>query len=221
MTTAQTFVPDRRAFFLGGAAATAAGLAGAASATTPGPNNGIPNLYPNINGRLFQAIQKHENDHVAFFLKALGSAARPRPTFQGLAQPNIVAFTVTALALEATGSGAYTGAAPSIFSKAVLGQALTIATIEGRHTGWLNTLLNRFMTMNVYGQEETFERALTVREVMDFATPFIVSLNGGPPATFSATPSPANDIAILNFALILEYLEQDFYNLNVPKFFTS
>ena len=30
-----------------------------------------------------------------------------------------------------------------------------------------------------------------------------------------------NDIAILNFALALELLELDFYNINVPKFFPN
>jgi hypothetical protein len=45
--------------------------------------------------------------------------------------------------------------------------------------------------------------------------PFIASLNGGP----DPTKPLRNDTDILNFALLLEYLEASFYNANVPKFY--
>ncbi len=47
----------------------------------------------------------------------------------------------------------------------------------------------------------------------------VESLNGGSMPGYHTTPSAQNDYNILNFALFLEYLEQDFYNINVPKFF--
>lgn len=167
----------------------------------------------------FQDIQRHENDHVAFLVQALGANARPKPTFQNLLQGSFRMFFEVSQDLENTGVGAYLGAAPVIFSRQILAAAGSIALIEGRHAGWLNTLVNDRLTANVFGMEQSFERPLTIAEVVNLASPFIASLNGGQPLTFSMTPSAANDIAILNFALALEYLESEFYNLNVPRFF--
>jgi len=166
----------------------------------------------------FIDIQRHENDHVVFLVGALGSAARPKPVFRNLLQSSIQHYYGVSQALENTGVGAYLGAAPVINSRAILAAAGSIALIEGRHAGWLNTLVGARLTTNAFGEEQSFERPLTIAEVVAAASPFIANLNG-PPLTFSTTPSDANDVAILNFALALEYLEAEFYNVNNPRFF--
>jgi len=144
----------------------------------------------------FESIQEHENAHVAALLSVLGNKARPEPVFQNLEQPTFKDFLQVAQALENVGVGAYLGAAPAIFSRAYLAAAGSIAFIEARHAGFLN---------NVAGSP---------------ITAGIKNLNGGPPVDYDSTNfSDANDIAILNFALALEFLEAEFYNINVPKFF--
>ena len=202
---------SRRAFLLGGAAA--AGALVALPAGEAQARNGISVADQ------FRGIQRHENAHVAFLVQALGDSARPRPTFRNLTQPNRGVFFAVSFALENTGVGAYLGAASVIFNPAYLAAAGSIALIEGRHAGYLDNLLGSVTTTNVFGEDQDFERALTITEVTRQARRFIADLNGGPPLTFGTTPSAKNDIAILNFALALEYLEAEFYNINVPRFF--
>jgi Ferritin-like domain len=174
-------------------------------------------------GTNFQDIQGHENDHVDALVSALGSDARPKPTFQGLQQPDIGAFVFYSQGFENTGCGAYLGAAPYIQSRDYLAAAGSIALIEARHAGFLNWLRMDPLTGGALDDhtDNSFEQPLTAAQVASIAGAFVQSLNGGPPLTYSTTPSAANDVAILNFALALEYLEAEFYNINVPKFYPS
>lgn len=219
--------PSRRSFL-----ATAAGI-GTAMWAGMGPDSSTASANQNntlfakiIQQRLvfgsgnqfkpvFEAIQKHENAHVDFLLAALGGAARPKPTFRGLEQANLRNFADLALAFENTGSGAYLNAAPALNDRAFLAAAGSIALVEARHSGFINVALKKPVTQ----MNADFEQPLTAAAVGAAVAPFIASLNGGPPITYSDVRSNANDIAILNFALALEYLEADFYNINVPKFF--
>lgn len=192
--------------------AAAAVLGGSASgATNP---NYIPTLYRGWNTRNFRAIQEHENDHVDAILDTLGDLARPRPVFRNLLQPNLMAFVNLSRTLENVGVGAYLGALPLIQDAGYVSAAGSIALVEARHAGYLNTLLDQGLTRDALGEESSFDQALTPEKVVELAGPFIASLNGGPPLL-----PLMNDVDIFNFALALEYLEAEYYNLNVPRFF--
>lgn len=180
----------------------------------------IPSLYPGWNARNFHEIRADEDAHVPFLINAitsLGGVPRPKPTFQGLHFTNAISFAFASLTFENTGVGAYQAAAPLLSSRTVLAAAASIAFVEALHSGYLNTLLN---TPVVPGGS-SFSQPLPIPVIVARASPFIASLNGGPdPSTeISTTPSPQNDIAILNFALLLEFLEREFYDINVPYFF--
>jgi hypothetical protein len=212
---------DARRQFLKTVLTTAAAPAAiAAFATSSQAQNPyfLPSLYRGWNARNFQEIRADENDHVEFLLGALGDLARPMPNFKNLEQSTVVSFAMVSEALENTGVGAYLGALPLLigFGSAYTQPAATIALIEARHAGYLNTLLDQPITKNALGSTESFESPLTPEQVVTLASPFVADLNGGPPLI--PPGGFTNDIQILNFALALEFLEAAFYNINVPKF---
>ena len=213
---------SRRSFMGRGVATAAAGTAivGAAASQAHAASNPLPSLYLGTTRKLFQEIQVDEASHVNIIvaaIRSLGGTPRPFPTFTGITGLTATQFLETAAAFENTGVGAYFGAAPYIFNPAVAAVAVSIATVEARHSGFINSTANTALVPNGL----PYAVPLTIAQVTAAATPFITSLNdnGMFPATFSTTPSAANDIAILNFALLLEYLEAAFYFYNVPRLF--
>ncbi len=158
----------------------------------------------------FQEIRRDEDDHVAFLKQALGSAARPKPSFKGLKQDDVNHFIQLSQVFENVGVGAYLMAAPAISSKGILAAAGSILTIEARHAGFLNALTGSPLSAN-----GAFDKPLSQHQIVTDVLPFIASLNGGP----DPSKPLKNDVDILNFALLLEYLEATFYDTNVPRFY--
>jgi hypothetical protein len=87
-------------------------------------------------------VTTDENAHVAFLKKALGSKAiaAPKVDFGGTTADE-ASFLKTAVALENTGVGAYSGQALNIASPAYAAAALSIWSIEARHASVAGLLL--------------------------------------------------------------------------------
>lgn len=202
--------PHNRRSFFRRAALTGAAVAPLIAAAAIGAPAAFADSGENEGSRrYFREIQSDENQHVQFLKSALMGAARPKPTFKGLIQANFNSFVTLSRTFENVGVGAYLMAAPAISSKTYLAAAGSILTIEARHAGYLDSITHVALSPN-----GAFDKPISQSTIVADVSPFIVSLNGG--------PNPANpltsDYDILNFALLLEYLEAEFYNLNVPKF---
>ena len=88
-----------------------------------------------------RVVAKHEAAHVAFLKSALGSAAVKSPTFNFKGSNHAMAsFQATSQVLEDTGVAAYSGQGGAIKTKAILGAAVSILTVEARHASWMRTL---------------------------------------------------------------------------------
>ena len=90
--------------------------------------------------RFAEVVAEHERAHVDYLRKALGSHARPRPTFDfGDATRDQRAFLDTAVLLENIGVAAYNGQAANL-TKPALAAAAEIVSVEGRHAAWISDL---------------------------------------------------------------------------------
>ena len=95
-----------------------------------------------ISKDFLMAVVKDERAHVEYLEQALGSAAIKEPKFDyGNTTSSEKLFLGTAFALENTGVGAYSGQAFNIADPANLAAALSILTIEARHSGLVGGIL--------------------------------------------------------------------------------
>jgi rubrerythrin len=90
-----------------------------------------------------ETLAGHEQEHVDFLRRALGSAAGTKPRFDfGRATSSERAFLDAAVLLENTGVAAYNGQAANLTKKA-LAAAAEIVSVEGRHAAWASSLAGR------------------------------------------------------------------------------
>lgn len=108
-----------------------------------------------------KVVQDHENAHVAFLKRVLGSAAvkRPKFDFKGTTSDQ-VKFQATAYVLENTGVAAYSGQATLIKQTAVVQAAVSILTVEARHAGWIGSIIDKAPA------PRRFDRAQSMKQVL-------------------------------------------------------
>jgi len=128
--------------------------------------------------RFAKVVSSHENNHVLFLKKTLGSkaVAKPKFDFKGTTE-NPGTFAATAQSLEDTGVHAYLGQVPNIKAKAVLIGAGRILPVEARHAAWIRDI--RFSggtTPPTTPAPGTFEDGFTKAQILALvkATGFIV-----------------------------------------------
>ncbi len=87
-----------------------------------------------------RVVGGHEQAHVAFLRRTLGSAAKPAPKLE-LSRPpsNLADFKRLAVALEDTGVALYNGQAGNL-TPASLAAAAEIVSVEARHAAWARDL---------------------------------------------------------------------------------
>ncbi|TLU98736.1 ferritin-like domain-containing protein [Dyadobacter luticola] len=110
--------------------------------------NAAANLIPASDKVIFTQIGKHETQHVAFLVKALGAKARTKPTFDfkyngAFADvfTNYKTFVTVSSALEDTGVRAYKGQAGALQADPqILEYALQVHSVEARHAAMTRRL---------------------------------------------------------------------------------
>lgn len=129
-------------------------------------------IFTGSQQELLARIRDSEREHVAALIataKKLGGTPAPKPKTK-FPLGSKAAVAKLAADVENLGAAAYLGQAPRIQSKEVLGAALAIHSVEGRHAAALNTLVGRSITPN-----GAFAKPATMAQVLEQVKPFIVT----------------------------------------------
>jgi hypothetical protein len=123
-------------------------------------------------------IQSDEETHVMTLqdtIASLGGSAVPAPQVDfGESFASAESYLETAYTFENLGVQAYLGAAPSLFAeKDLLTAAASIFGVEARHAAIIGVLQDKPAEGGVY--QGAFETALARADVLEAASPFIVS----------------------------------------------
>src|SRR5262249_11255140 len=93
--------------------------------------------------------------------------------------------------------------------------AIRIATVEGRHSGYVNALQNQpLVPLSL-----AFETPMFQQEVLNVTAKYISSLNGGTNPGYNEGGADPHDHNNFKFMLYPQCLVSAFYNGNVPRFF--
>lgn len=183
----------------------------------------LPDLFPGWNRRNFEEILQDEEDHIAALL-ALADEPRPRPTFCNLLAESPLHFVQMAATIENGGVGSYLQGLNAISQGGHNDYFLTaagITVVEGQHTGYLNALLNQAIAPSAQNNlvQPGVATPIPPEQIRAAVGPFIASLNGGPAFDYDIRQlDDENDQKIINFVLVLEYLEVEFYGANLGRF---
>jgi len=229
--------PASRRSFLGRSAATAAAVPAIVLALTREGRAGnegrrhLPDLFPGWNRRNFEEILQDEEDHITALSDLSDDfTTLVRPTFKNLLASTPQRFVQMAANIENGGVGSYLQGLNAISTGGHHDYFLTaagITAVEAQHTGFLNALLDQPIAPSalVNQLEPGIATPIPPQEIVQAVSNFIDRLNGysdfflKPYNTDFTQGDDANDQHIINFSLVLEFLEVEFYRQNIQKFF--
>jgi rubrerythrin len=128
-------------------------------------------LFKGADLETIRKFGREEAEHVEALkaaAKQLGGKPAPEPKAE-FPLDNAKAVLELAATVENLGAAAYLGQAANIKSPEVLGSALAIHSVEGRHAAALNTLLGKSIT-----PDGAFAKPADVKTVLKSVEPFLV-----------------------------------------------